>query len=237
MEIDLYSWDQRQRGAALGEGQQNLNTSSNSSQSQHILRRRTCPTSSFPRFLLRLSFSLRSQRHHFAFRENPDSTSTLGLTPGEMDIISQLQEQVNTIALLAVNTFGTLQRDAPPVRLSTDYPEPAANSNPTNGDANPNPNPNPSVNPSEEANNVAEQPKAMSAALVQAAKKFDALAAALPLSGEEAQLQRIAELQAENEAIGLELQKQLEAADLEMKQVQELFNHATDNCLNLKKPD
>ncbi|KAJ4773313.1 Mediator of rna polymerase ii transcription subunit 21 [Rhynchospora pubera] len=159
-----------------------------------------------------------------------------------MDIISQLQEQVNTIALLAVNTFGTLQRDAPPVRLSTDYPEPAANSNPTNpnptnGDANPNPNPNPSVNPSEEANNVAEQPKAMSAALVQAAKKFDALVAALPLSGEEAQLQRIAELQAENEAIGLELQKQLEAADLEMKQVQELFNHATDNCLNLKKPD
>ncbi|KAJ4778810.1 Mediator of RNA polymerase II transcription subunit 21 [Rhynchospora pubera] len=134
-----------------------------------------------------------------------------------MDIISQLQEQVNTIALLAVNTFGTLQRDAPPVRLSTDYPEPAANSNPTNpnptnGDANPNPNPNPSVNPSEEANNVAEQPKAMSAALVQAAKKFDALVAALPLSGEEAQLQRIAKLQAENEAIGLELQKQLEAA-------------------------
>ncbi|KAJ4805491.1 Mediator of rna polymerase ii transcription subunit 21 [Rhynchospora pubera] len=219
-----------------------LNTSSNSSQSQHILRRRTSLTSSSPRFLLRLSFSLRSQRHHFAFRENPDSTSTLGLTPGEMDIISQLQEQVNTIALLAVNTFGTLQRDAPPVRLSTDYPEPAANSNPTNpnptnGDANPNPNPNPSVNPSEEANNVAEQPKAMSAALVQAAKKFDALVAALPLSGEEAQLQRIAELQAENEAIGLELQKQLEAADLEMKQVQELFNHATDNCLNLKKPD
>ncbi|KAJ3688728.1 hypothetical protein LUZ61_017892 [Rhynchospora tenuis] len=161
-----------------------------------------------------------------------------------MDIISQLQEQVNTIALLAVNTFGTLQRDAPPVRLSTDYPEPAANSNPsnpnpTNGDGNPNPNPNanPSANPSEEANNVAEQPKAMSAALVQAAKKFDALVAALPLSGEEAQLQRIAELQAENEAIGLELQKQLEAADLEMKQVQELFNHATDNCLNLKKPD
>ncbi|KAJ1694991.1 hypothetical protein LUZ63_011689 [Rhynchospora breviuscula] len=159
-----------------------------------------------------------------------------------MDIISQLQEQVNTIALLAVNAFGTLQRDAPPVRLSTDYPEPAANSNPsnpntTNADGNPNPNPNPSAKPSEEANNAAEQPKAMSAALVQAAKKFDALVAALPLSGEEAQLQRIAELQAENEAIGLELQKQLEAADLEMKQVQELFNHATDNCLNLKKPD
>jgi hypothetical protein len=36
-----------------------------------------------------------------------------------MDIISQLQEQLNEMAMVAVNTFGTLQRDAPPVRLST----------------------------------------------------------------------------------------------------------------------
>ncbi|XP_077243603.1 mediator 21 isoform X1 [Tasmannia lanceolata] len=112
-----------------------------------------------------------------------------------MDIISQLQEQVNTIAALAFNTFGTLQRDAPPVRLSPNYPEPPAN-------------------PSEDAINLAEQPKAMSAALVRAAKQFDVLVSALPLSegGEEAQLKRIAELQAENEAVGQELQKQLEAA-------------------------
>ncbi|WOL16203.1 mediator of RNA polymerase II transcription subunit 21 [Canna indica] len=135
-----------------------------------------------------------------------------------MDIISQLQEQVNAMALLALNTFGTLQRDAPPVRLSPNYPEPA-------------------TNPSEETLDIAEQPKTMSAALVQAAKKFDALVAALPLSGEEAQLKRIAELQAENEAVGLELQKQLESAEQELKQVQELFNQAADNCLNLKKPD
>jgi mediator of RNA polymerase II transcription subunit 21 len=99
-----------------------------------------------------------------------------------MDIISQLQEQVNTIALLAVNTFGTLQRDAPPVRLSTDYPEPVSNTNPNDANPNTNGNPNanvdgstnPNPNPSEEANNMAEQPKAMSAALVQAAKKVDA---------------------------------------------------------------
>ncbi|XP_020094654.1 mediator of RNA polymerase II transcription subunit 21-like [Ananas comosus] len=90
-----------------------------------------------------------------------------------MDIISQLQEQVNTIAMLALNTFGTLRRDAPPVRLSPDYPEP------------------PATNPSEETVNVAEQSKAMSAALVQAAKKFDMLVVALPLSGENAQLKRI----------------------------------------------
>ncbi|OVA06610.1 Mediator complex [Macleaya cordata] len=137
-----------------------------------------------------------------------------------MDIISQLQEQVNTIASLAFNTFGTLQRDAPPVRLSPNYPEPPAN-------------------PTEIALNISEQPKLMSAALVKAAKQFDVLVAALPVSegDEEAQLKWIAELQAENEEVGQELQRQLEAAEMELKQVQELFNQAADNCLNLKKPD
>ncbi|KAH1096037.1 hypothetical protein J1N35_012958 [Gossypium stocksii] len=112
-----------------------------------------------------------------------------------MDIISQLQEQVNSIAALTFNTFGTLQRDAPPVRLSPNYPEPPPN-------------------PTEDSANFADQPKLMSAALVKAAKQFDALVAALPPSegGEEAQLRRIAELQAENDAVGQELQKQLEAA-------------------------
>lgn len=69
-----------------------------------------------------------------------------------MDIISQLQEQVNTIAALAFNTFGTLQRDAPPVRLSPNYPDPPAN-------------------PTDETINIAEQPKLMSSALVKAAKQ------------------------------------------------------------------
>ncbi|KAG7035787.1 Mediator of RNA polymerase II transcription subunit 21 [Cucurbita argyrosperma subsp. argyrosperma] len=138
-----------------------------------------------------------------------------------MDIISQLQEQVNTIAALAFNTFGTLQRDAPPVRLSPNYPEP------------------PPHEPTEDSANFAEQPKLMSAALVKAAKQFDVLVAALPLSdgGEEEQLKRIAELQAENDAVGQELQKQLEAAEKELKQVQELFSQVADNCLNLKKAD
>uniref|UniRef100_A0A803M1Y9 Mediator of RNA polymerase II transcription subunit 21 n=1 Tax=Chenopodium quinoa TaxID=63459 RepID=A0A803M1Y9_CHEQI len=69
-------------------------------------------------------------------------------------------------------------------------------------------------------------------------EQFDALVNALPLAegGEEAQLKRIAELQAENDAIGQELQKQLEAADKELKQVQELFSEASDKCLNMKKP-
>ncbi|KAL8461400.1 hypothetical protein ACS0TY_031941 [Phlomoides rotata] len=139
-----------------------------------------------------------------------------------MDIISQLQEQVNSIANIAFNTFGTLQRDAPPVQLSPNYPEPPANANVV-----------------EDAANIAEQPKVLSAELVKAAKQFDALVAALPLTedGEEAQLQKISELQAENDAIGQELQKQLEAAEKELRQVQELFGQAADNCLNLKKPD
>ncbi|KAI4357687.1 hypothetical protein L6164_001621 [Bauhinia variegata] len=137
-----------------------------------------------------------------------------------MDIISQLQEQVNLIANLAFNTIGTLQRDAPPNRLSPNYPEPPAH-------------------PTEDAANFAEQPKQMSAALVKAAKQFDALVAALPISegGEEAQLKRIAELQAENDAVGLELQRQLEAAEKELNLVQELFGQASDNCLNMKKPE
>ncbi|BAF22857.2 Os08g0135600 [Oryza sativa Japonica Group] len=67
---------------------------------------------------------------------------------------------------------------------------------------------------------------------------FDALVSALPLSSEEDQLKRIKELQqAENEVVGTELQKQLEAAELELKQVEALFNEATDHCINLKKPE
>ncbi|KAL6209412.1 hypothetical protein ACLB2K_020354 [Fragaria x ananassa] len=118
-----------------------------------------------------------------------------------MDIISQLQEQTNEIAAITFNTFGTLQRDSPAVKLSRDYPEPPAN-------------------PTEDAAYFSEQPKLMSEALVQAAKQFDALVAALPLvdGAEEAQLKRIAELQS-------------------LKQVHELFSQATDNCLNLKKLD
>ncbi|KAL5578862.1 hypothetical protein UlMin_011304 [Ulmus minor] len=137
-----------------------------------------------------------------------------------MDIISQLQEQANTIASLAFNTFGTLQRDAPPVRLSPIYPDP------------------PAVN-ADEAAKFSEEPKLLSSTLVKAAKQFDVLVAALPISefSEEAQLKRIAELQAENDAVGQELQRQLEAAEKELKQVQELFSQAADNCLNLKKPE
>lgn len=137
-----------------------------------------------------------------------------------MDIISQLQEQVNVIAGVTFNTIGTLQRDAPAVRLSPNYPEPQSTS-------------------AEDPAIVAEQPKAMTTSLVQEAKQFDALVDALPLSegGEELQLMQIAQLQAENEAVGKELQKEIEAAELEFKQRQELFDMIADNCLNMKPPN
>lgn len=156
-----------------------------------------------------------------------------------MDAISQLQEKVNTIATIAFTTIGTLQRDAPPVRISPNYPE--SGSGPTPAPApNPNPNPNPTPTPAADSDaDFAKQPKLMSAELVKAAKQFDALVAALPLSegGEEAQLKRIAQLEAENDAVGQQLEKQLEAAERELQEVRELFGQAADHCLNLKKPE
>ncbi|BFG14839.1 hypothetical protein CerSpe_011130 [Prunus speciosa] len=152
-----------------------------------------------------------------------------------MDAISQLQEKVNTIATIAFTTIGTLQRDAPPVRISPNYPE--SGSGPAPAPA-PNPNPNPTPTADSDAD-FAKQPKLMSAELVKAAKQFDALVAALPLSegGEEAQLKRIAQLEAENDAVGQQLEKQLEAAERELQEVRELFGQAADHCLNLKKPE
>ncbi|CAN8246252.1 unnamed protein product [Cochlearia groenlandica] len=146
-----------------------------------------------------------------------------------MDIISQLQEQVNTIAAITFNAFGTLQRDAPPVQLSPNYPQPPQATTTTTTTA---------AAVTDDASALADQPKQLSAGLVKAAKQFDALVSALPLSdgGEESQLRTIAELQVENDIIGQELQKQLEAAEKEIKQVQELFGQAADNCLNLEKP-
>ncbi|GJW36088.1 mediator of RNA polymerase II transcription subunit 21, partial [Tanacetum coccineum] len=112
---------------------------------------------------------------------------------------------------ISFNTFGTLQRDAPPVRLSPNYPEPTPAATPANGAATTTTEESPNTNNN---TNISEVPKVLSAELVKAAKQFDALVAALPLSegGEEAQLKRIAELQAENDLVGQELQKQLEAA-------------------------
>ncbi|GJN39747.1 hypothetical protein PR202_gb28884 [Eleusine coracana subsp. coracana] len=159
-----------------------------------------------------------------------------------MDIISQLQEQLNEMAMLAVNTFGTLQRDAPPVRLSSSYPDPL----------NPNPNPDdPAAKPPQPRRAGAAAAAGSGSGSAARPSCSAAAACARPRRGtqgheprprpcrqeEDDQLKRIQELQAENEVVGLELQKQLEATEQELKQVEELFNDATDNCINFKKPD
>ncbi|XP_024383931.1 mediator of RNA polymerase II transcription subunit 21 [Physcomitrium patens] len=132
-----------------------------------------------------------------------------------MDIIAQLQEHASAIAYIAFNAAGTIQRDAPPSQLAQDYPKPTGITT-----------------------EALEQPKEMATAFVQAVQRFDALVSALPdiQGGEEAQLKRIAELEAENEAFGQELQRELEAADSELNQIQELFDMATDNWLQMKPP-
>jgi len=95
-----------------------------------------------------------------------------------MDIITQLQDQLDEMAVLAVNTFGTLQRDAPPDRLSSSYPDPL-NPNPKpEDDSKPQVQAQPGAPPAQAqppAPDLSEQPKAMSHALVLAAKKVDTL--------------------------------------------------------------
>ncbi|GFQ03973.1 mediator of RNA polymerase ii transcription subunit 21, partial [Phtheirospermum japonicum] len=61
----------------------------------------------------------------------------------------------STIAVVAFNTFGTLQRDAPPIQLSPNYPDPPPANN----------------NSVEDATNAAELPNLLSAELVKAAKQ------------------------------------------------------------------
>jgi hypothetical protein len=101
-----------------------------------------------------------------------------------MDIITQLQDQLDEMAVLAVNTFGTLQRDAPPDRLSNSYPDPL-NPNPkpdddskppqVQGQPGAPPPPPPPAQAQPPAPDLSEQPKAMSHALVLAAKKVGTL--------------------------------------------------------------
>ncbi|KAL3679824.1 hypothetical protein R1sor_022780 [Riccia sorocarpa] len=136
-----------------------------------------------------------------------------------MDIIAQLQDQVNKIAYIAFNTVGSLQRDAPPARLSQNYPEPPELS-------------------AEALATINNEPKEAATSFMEGVKQFDALVAALPLNdgGEEAQLKKIAELQAENESVGKEVQEEMQAAERELKQLRELFHMAADNCLRLKPP-
>ncbi|KAF7815955.1 mediator of RNA polymerase II transcription subunit 21 [Senna tora] len=110
-----------------------------------------------------------------------------------------------------------LLRDAPPNWISPNYPEPPAPA-------------------TEAAANLSEQPKQMSTALIKAAKQFDVLVAALPISQGDEKPSSIGLLNYRlKNAIGQELQKQLEAAEKELNQVQELFSENIRKLFELEE--
>ncbi|KAF7827699.1 pentatricopeptide repeat-containing protein [Senna tora] len=118
-----------------------------------------CPsTPTTPRLRVASSIRSRSFALHSVHPRHSSGSEISLLSPIDfcisisMLLVPSVPEQVNTIAHLAFNTVGTLQRDAPPNRLSPNYPEPPAH-------------------PTEDAANFAEQPKLMSAALIKAAKQ------------------------------------------------------------------
>ncbi|OEL36332.1 hypothetical protein BAE44_0002649 [Dichanthelium oligosanthes] len=164
-----------------------------------------------------------------------------------MDVITQLQEQLNGMRW-------PLLRSTPLARSSVmrrPTASPAANRTRSTPTLSPRTIPNPRSSPARGAATAARvrplrapqgheprpRPRGQEEELLWLSMQFDALVVALPLSSEEDQMKRIQQLQSENEIVGFELQKQLEAAERELKLVEVLFNEATDSCINLKKPD
>ncbi|GJP33773.1 hypothetical protein CLOM_g18286 [Closterium sp. NIES-68] len=81
---------------------------------------------------------------------------------------------------------------------------------------------------------VIEQVPEMASALVQALKLFDMLVDALPPDidlTEEEQLERIAELNAENEAVAKEMAAELDGVEEDLTKVRRLFKRVVDGCL------
>eukprot|EP00271_Cylindrocystis_brebissonii_P005104 TRINITY_DN17047_c0_g1_i1.p1 TRINITY_DN17047_c0_g1~~TRINITY_DN17047_c0_g1_i1.p1 ORF type:complete len:151 (+),score=30.14 TRINITY_DN17047_c0_g1_i1:247-699(+) len=144
-----------------------------------------------------------------------------------MDIITQLQEQTNHVASQLFNFVGTLQRDAPPVALDESSKE-----NRNRG----------AVKKEGEAGgeaapiDIEEQTKEMAKSVVQAVKLFDAMVKALPSTsgGEAAQLERIRQLEAEKEAAGEKIARELLLSEEELRRVSALFRTVTDDCLSLQ---
>ncbi|CAI5460545.1 unnamed protein product [Closterium sp. Yama58-4] len=164
-----------------------------------------------------------------------------------MDIVSQLQDHTNHIAFLLFNTVGTLQRDATPSTIpgkplpapttpaAPGIGQPVTASRPGNtGAAIPSAA---STGPGAVANG-ATAPKGavgpVAEALVQALKLFDMRVDALPPDidlTEEEQLQRIAELNAENEAVAKEMAAELKGVEEDLAEVRGLFRRVVDDCL------
>mmetsp|Transcript_10932 Transcript_10932/g.30914 ORF Transcript_10932/g.30914 Transcript_10932/m.30914 type:complete len:133 (-) Transcript_10932:111-509(-) len=126
------------------------------------------------------------------------------------DIVTQIQDQLNLLCSTMFNLTGTLQRDAPPLSLDG---EPAA------------PSPVPGFN-------TKEATEAMAAQISEASKLVDTLVRSLPdTETSEEQLRRIAALQEENELVGQELDSELEKADRQLAELQDMFALLADRKL------
>ena len=143
------------------------------------------------------------------------------------DTVTQLQDQVNQMAMLMFNSIGTLQRDALP----------AERVNTTNALSD-------SIPPQIEIQNqqikkgvTKEQIEEITKQLVECSKVIDMLAEQLPdAEGTPAeQLKRIEELQEEHEKISKELHKELERAKEKLDEVNAEFEQLAAEELMLVK--
>jgi len=127
------------------------------------------------------------------------------------DLVTQLQDQVDHICNLYCNTTSALVQQAPPARVGDEPPPPV---------------------PEGAIQDVEKATGEMARAVVGAAQRLDELAAHLPPPDtEEASLQRLEKLQAESDAVGQELEKELDAAEADLARVRQLFIAAADYVL------
>ena len=129
-----------------------------------------------------------------------------------MDIVTQLQEEVNSLSTLYWNYTGILQRDAPPLSVGEETV---------------------AVDSANESQRLREESSKMAKAVVDATKLIDSLASNLPPiepNGDN-QLAQLDDLQKRNDELEKELLEELELADTELKRVQGLYKLVTDEVL------
>ncbi len=129
--------------------------------------------------------------------------------------MTQIQEQINMMCSMMCTVSGGLQRDAPPLSLGGE--EAAAAPVP--------------------GYDVKEQSRVMASQLVGASKAVDALVRVLPDANipEQEHLARIAALQEENEALGKELDEEMERAEKRVGELQEMFAMLADRKLKCEE--
>eukprot|EP00976_Prorocentrum_cordatum_P067540 1178787-Prorocentrum_minimum.AAC.2 len=129
-----------------------------------------------------------------------------------MDIVTQLQEEVNSLSSLYWNYTGILQRDAPPLSVGEETVP---------------------IDPTYESQRLHEESTKMAKAVVDATKLVDSLASYLPPidPNGDFQLAQLDVLQKKNDELEKELLEELELADSELKRVHALYKLVTDEVL------